>query len=138
MKISKEMYDLYLNRTKEVLNIRFDKALAELLGIAPTTFNTKKMNLNFPDTELRALSSRRPDLKIDFDYIYTGIRQEKFENDLADAGINSDYPELLSREELSDEERRLLQDFRRCDREGKNASLKITKALADQREHLSK
>ena len=123
MKISKEMYDLYLNRTKEVLNIRFDKALAELLGIAPTTFNTKKMNLNFPDTELRALSSRRPDLKIDFDYIYTGIRQEKFENDLADAGINSDYPELLSREELSDEERRLLQDFRRCEKKKKNACI---------------
>ena len=138
MKISREKYDLYLKRTKEVLNIRFDKALAEMLGIPATTLNTKKKSSNFPDTELRALSSRRPDLKIDFDYIYTGIRQEKFESDLADAGINSDYPELLSREELSDEEKRLLQDFRRCDREGKNASLKIIKALADQREHLSK
>lgn len=138
MKISKEIYDLCLNRAKEVLNVRFDKDLANILGMPTTTFNTKKKAFDFPDVELYALCSKRPELNIDMDYILTGISSSSYERSIADAGINSDFPELLNDLHLSDEEKQLIRDFRRCDRVGKEAGKKVLRAMADQREYLPK
>ena len=135
MHTSQEEFDLFIKRTKELLKIKTDKQLAGMLGMATTTFNTRKKNLNFPDIELRALSTKNPQLPIDFDYIYSGIPSSVFEQDLLEGGIAAFATDLLEPIELSDEEKQLIRLFRIVDKSGKSAVLISLEGMAYKKEH---
>lgn len=63
-------------RLKQQLGVSNDKDLAEQLGIGPTAWANRKKRGAFPETELRALASRRPELPLDVDYVLTGKRSQ--------------------------------------------------------------
>jgi hypothetical protein len=49
-----------------------DREVASLLGMEEKAFNARKRREAFPETELYALSAKRPDLKLDVAYVLTG------------------------------------------------------------------
>ena len=67
-----QSFDKILLRLKESLSVQKDKDVAEVLGISPTAFNGRKKRGLFPEDKLLALVTKRPDLKIDVNYILTG------------------------------------------------------------------
>jgi transcriptional regulator with XRE-family HTH domain len=59
-------------RLKQQLNVMEDQEVARSLGLTKNAWAMRKKRGNFPDTELYALSARRPDLNLDVDYILNG------------------------------------------------------------------
>ena len=74
-----DSFDVILFRLKEAVRIRTDKGIAELLGLSPTAFNERKKRGYFPEDKLLAAMIKRPDLKIDLDYVLTGRRKTVLE-----------------------------------------------------------
>ncbi|MDR1890131.1 MAG: helix-turn-helix domain containing protein [Zoogloeaceae bacterium] len=62
-----------LLRLKQVLGTATDKEAAEILGLSDKALNARKRRNAFPETKLYALAAKRPDLKLDVDYVLTGI-----------------------------------------------------------------
>lgn len=60
-------------RLKERLGVSLDKEVAEALGMTREAFNSRKVRGSFPADKLRVLAAQRPDLKIDPDYVLTGV-----------------------------------------------------------------
>ena len=102
--------------------------------MATTTFNTRKKNLNFPDIELRALSTKNPELPIDFDYIYLGTPSSAFEQVIRDGGIAAFATDFLEPIKLSEEEKQLIRLFRIVDKLGKSAALVSLEGMAYKKE----
>lgn len=73
-----DLFEKMTMRLKQQLGIKADKEVAGLLGISPTAWIGRKKRGSFPDTELLALMTKRPDLNIDFDYVTTGIASSVF------------------------------------------------------------
>ncbi len=67
-----DLFEKILLRLKEQLNIQTDKGVAEILGLSQKAFISRKLRNSFPEEKLLALTVRRPDLKIDVDYVLTG------------------------------------------------------------------
>lgn len=65
-------FEKILLRLKESLSIQKDKDVAEVLGMSPTAFNGRKKRGLFPEDKLLALIAKRPDLRIDVNYVLTG------------------------------------------------------------------
>lgn len=63
-----------LLRLKEQLRLHNDKDVALALGMTPTGFNSRKVRGSFPGDRVYALAAKRPDLRIDPDYVLTGQR----------------------------------------------------------------
>ena len=63
-----------LSRLKEGLGLSKDKEIAEALGLSDKALNARKTRDSFPETEVLALSARRPELRLDVTYILTGER----------------------------------------------------------------
>lgn len=61
-----------LARLKEQLRVHLDKEVAAALGMTKEAFNSRKVRGSFPEDKLRLLASRRPELKLDPDYVLTG------------------------------------------------------------------
>ena len=61
-----------LLRLKQVLGMQADKEVAEALGMNDRALAARKARGSFPEDKLRLLASRRPELKIDPDYVLTG------------------------------------------------------------------
>lgn len=59
-------------RLKRALGVSKDIEVAELLGFSKAAFSERKRRDAFPDRELRALAAKRPDLRIDVDFVLTG------------------------------------------------------------------
>lgn len=68
-----------LLRLKEQLGVQADKDVAAFLGMSPTALNQRKSRDVFPEKEVLALKSLRPELALDVDYIFTGIRSTQYE-----------------------------------------------------------
>jgi hypothetical protein len=60
-------------RLKQQLKLQTDKEVAELLGLSQRAWVGRKSRNNFPETELYALNSKRPELDIDIVYVMTGV-----------------------------------------------------------------
>lgn len=61
-------------RLKEALGVQTDKDLAAQIGMEFSAFNMRKRRGSFPERELLALATERPDLGIDTHYVLTGKR----------------------------------------------------------------
>lgn len=70
-------FQKFLLRLKEALGVAADKDVAALLGFESRAFAARKRRNSIPDTELYALSAKRPELNLDVQYILTGERPPK-------------------------------------------------------------
>lgn len=70
-----------LARLKEGLGLSKDKEVAAELGLSDKALNARKARASFPETELLALSARRPELKLDVAYILTGERVSELQRE---------------------------------------------------------
>lgn len=61
-----------LLRLKSALGLHTDKEVAELLGMGEKAFNARKARNSFPADKVFALQSRRPDLRLDADFVING------------------------------------------------------------------
>lgn len=59
-------------RLKQQLAVTQDKEVASYLGLSPRAWAGRKQSENFPEVELYALAAKRPDLKINVEYVLTG------------------------------------------------------------------
>ena len=60
-------------RLKQQLGATQDKEVALALGLSPQSWVGRKKRDNFPEVELYALAAKRPDLKINVEYVLTGL-----------------------------------------------------------------
>ncbi|MGB4227734.1 MAG: helix-turn-helix transcriptional regulator [Candidatus Dechloromonas phosphoritropha] len=81
-----------LDRLKFALRVSKDGEVAAALGLSKTAFAERKRRQSFPDKELRSLADTRPDLKLDVDYVLTGMSKASFT--LAVAGIGERIKQL--------------------------------------------
>jgi len=63
-------------RLKQELKVSEDKQVAEALGMSSNAWTMRKRRAAFPEKELRALAQRRPELRLDVEYVLTGYRHE--------------------------------------------------------------
>jgi CI repressor-like protein len=61
-----------LDRLKSALGVEEDQDAAEALGMSKQALSARKKREAFPAKELRALAQRRPELRLDVDYVLTG------------------------------------------------------------------
>lgn len=59
-------------RLKQQLQTTQDKEIAAALGLSAQSWAGRKKRGNFPEVELYALAAKRPELKIDVEYVLTG------------------------------------------------------------------
>lgn len=84
LQYSKELMENFLAallRLKEQLVMQTDKQVADALGMSATAFNQRKARAAFPETEVLALSARRPELKLDVTYVLTGERVSELQRE---------------------------------------------------------
>lgn len=74
------------------MRVSKDGEVAAALGLSKTAFAERKRRQSFPDKELRSLADTRPDLKLDVDYVLTGMSKASFT--LAVAGIGERIKQL--------------------------------------------
>jgi hypothetical protein len=60
-------------RLKQQLGQTEDRQIAEALGLSPGAWVKRKARDAFPRTELYALAAKRPDLRLDVEYVLTGV-----------------------------------------------------------------
>lgn len=137
-----------VNRLKTELSITMDKDVAEILGMSKSAFAERKRRGVFPENALRLLELERPDLKLDINYILTGIRDagnpnEELVNAIKATEINMDdyhykvSPSLITPSDaispvlLNMDEIKLLANFRRSDNRGKQLITETAKVCCD-------
>lgn len=69
-------FEKSLLRLKQVLQVSEDQAVAAALGLSKAALADRKRKDSFPVDRLKALAHDRPDLKIDVDYVLSGIDLE--------------------------------------------------------------
>jgi transcriptional regulator with XRE-family HTH domain len=93
-------------RLKQQLGMTQDQEVAKVLEMTPRAWAGRKKTESFPETEVLALSARRPDLGLDVSYILKGKHASKMEGRLlkakkflaeAMAGIQNEQAERASR-----------------------------------------
>jgi len=70
-KISQACFDARVLRLKEQLGVRKELEVAKALGMSPSSLWGRRKRGSFPEVELYALAAKRPDLRLDVDYILT-------------------------------------------------------------------
>lgn len=112
-------FEKSLLRLKQALQVSEDQAVAAALGLSKAALADRKRKDSFPVDRLKALAHDRPDLKIDVDYVLSGIGLETREararysvgQDTARAELRSglvvatDAPELTEAEALAERDR---------------------------------
>lgn len=144
-----ENFTNIVNRLKTELSVTMDKDVAEILGMSKSAFAERKRRGVFPENALRLLELERPDLKLDIDYILSGVREPNSTNneDLVNAikatEINMDdypfkvSPSLIAPSDatnpvlLNMDEINLLANFRRSDNRGKQLITETAKMCCD-------
>ncbi|NOU25507.1 MAG: hypothetical protein HOO90_08215 [Methylotenera sp.] len=61
-------------RLKQVLKVSEDQEVAALLGLSKHAWMGRKKRSSFPETELLALTAKRPELNIDVQYVIHGTK----------------------------------------------------------------
>lgn len=122
-------FDRQLIRLKEALGVTEDQDVANALGLSKAALSDRKKRGAFPDDKLLALIAKRPDLKLDFDYITLGRHSSEFE-----AIVEKHQPEHHKSPGksglLSVREEELLAYFRRANDTGREAILGASRALS--------
>lgn len=59
-------------RLKQALKVINDKDAAEFIGMKPVAWSERKKRDSFPTKDVYALAQRRPELKLDAEWIVTG------------------------------------------------------------------
>lgn len=67
-----DFFDEAALRLKQQLKFTEDKQVAEMLGMTGNAWTMRKRRRSFPEVELYALAAKRPDLKINVEYVLTG------------------------------------------------------------------
>jgi hypothetical protein len=67
-----DFFDEAALRLKQQLKVTEDKQVAEMLGMSGNAWTMRKRRRSFPEVELYALAARRPELKINVEYVLTG------------------------------------------------------------------
>lgn len=83
-----------LLRLKEQAGIQRDKEIAELLGLTDKAFNARKSRGAFPEDKLFALATRRPDLRIDPNYVLHGATAQEVARQKAESMLDG-FPARL-------------------------------------------
>lgn len=73
--MSTEDFNAQIGRLKEALGLQEDQEVAAALGMSKAALSARKARGAFPEKDLRALVSRRPELRIDVLYVLTGERE---------------------------------------------------------------
>lgn len=141
-----ENFEQQLLRLKQVLKVTSDQDVAAALGLSKAAFSDRKRRGAFPEERLFALATKRPDLHLDVLYVLAGDRKDaamrltfaELEAALVLGADKGGTPaEQFSRaaamveemhRQLPDDERVLLESYRRCTQEAK-AQLIQTAAL---------
>lgn len=69
----KNSFGTCLLRLKQQLGMHSDKDAGALLGLTDKAFSARKRRDSFPEKELHALANKRPDLKLDVNYVLNGV-----------------------------------------------------------------
>jgi hypothetical protein len=149
MRITKD-FELRLERLKVSLKVFDDQAVASALGMAKGAFLTRKTRGVWPENEVRLLAQRYPELNIDVNWVSTGESQETWKamftasqgaaskssgasgaardaTRTAEASLqDGDAPTVT---DLTDDEKRLISLFRRCDDASKAWLLQISESV---------
>lgn len=72
-------------RLKQQLGMTQDQEVAKVLEMTPRAWAGRKKTESFPETEVLALSARRPELGLDVSYVLTGKPASKMEGRLLKA-----------------------------------------------------
>lgn len=132
-------------RLKQATGVRTDREIAALLGLDASAFNKRKKRGSFPEQELQALATARPDLKLDVHYVLTGHTQRQRAADLAGSVMARQVPPPAEAAKYSlveeppppmsdrrrEEEEQLLSDLRRCSKTDRSALLHLAARLAE-------
>ncbi|MFQ1022754.1 helix-turn-helix domain-containing protein [Avibacterium paragallinarum] len=140
-----------LNRLKTELSVTMDKDIAEFLGMTKSAFAERKRRDVFPEEALRLADLRRPDLKLNVEYILTGdvdihqkikeldqkiphIKEDEIDPENIPhhvSGISITPPNANTYVLLNTEETLLLMWFRRSDSRNKKMILDVAKTSGD-------
>jgi hypothetical protein len=71
-----ENFSEILGRLKHELRVSKDQEIADFLGMSKSAFAERKRRGAFPAEKLHAAASDRPELKLDADYVLTGVTRE--------------------------------------------------------------
>ncbi len=139
-------FEQALLRFKNQLQVQSDKQVAEQLGMSPTAFNDRKKRDAFPEDKVWALATQRPDLRLDVNYILTGItgaakalldaKQDRISR-AVDLGMDSDGIRAMERiadPASVDEIVRLLHECRATERDAVHTLLKSIVGLREAQE----
>ncbi|MBF1164463.1 MAG: helix-turn-helix domain-containing protein [Dechloromonas agitata] len=124
-------FDRQLIRLKEALGVTEDQDVANALGLSKAALSDRKKRGAFPDDKLLALIAKRPDLRLDFDYITIGRHSSEFEA-IAEKHQPEHFRAAGKSGLLSVQEEELIGYYRRASEAGRDAILTASKALSDQ------
>ncbi len=110
----------FLYRIKQELDFKQDKDVADFLGLSEKAFSARKRRQSIPEDKLRAELLKRPELNVDLHYILTGERS-------VDKSTNKDLSTYG--EQVTLEEKKLLEAYRAASNEAKAALLAVAKVI---------
>lgn len=139
------VFDDQLIRLKQALGLPEDQDVAAALGMTKAAFSARKTRASFPVDKVKALAADKPELRLDVNYILTGISDE-LERRLSALGeatrvsgyargkgakraVQEETYNLLLNT-ISSDEQRLIHCFRRADARGQALLLATAVTLA--------
>lgn len=122
-----------LLRLKNELSVETDNEVAELLGMTPAAFRTRKNRGTFPVHQLTEFVFSHPELNLNLDYLLDGERKIKNQDKL-EITVNpneiDEFDEDMNLGKLSSTEVLLIKYFRKSGQKGKSITLRIAKMEA--------
>ncbi|MDR1425139.1 MAG: helix-turn-helix domain containing protein [Azoarcus sp.] len=140
MRTSKD-FVLRLERLKVSLGVSDDQAVAGALGMSLSALSGRKTRGVWPESEVRLLAHKHPELNIDVEWVSSGespeawkamftTSQQVAEKSTTAPGKSAAVAEsVVSVGELSDDEQCLVARFRRCNEESRAMLLQYCELL---------
>jgi len=145
MRTSKD-FVLRLERLKVSLGVSDDQAVAAALGMSVATLSARRTRGVWPESEVRLLAQKHPELNIDVEWVSTGESPEAWKamfttsQQVAEqastkaatrsAGDAAEAEVAGAAGDLSEDEQRLVALFRNCNEESKAMLLQYSELLA--------
>lgn len=86
-------------RLKQQLNVTEDQEVAAALGLSKHAWMGRKKRESFPFKEVAALAHNRPELKLDYEWIATGVSNKMETAGVREAGLLQCFRKLSDREQ---------------------------------------
>lgn len=139
-----------LNRLKLALGVSMDSEVADFLEMKQSAFAGRKKRNSFPEEQLRLIAVKHSDLNLDVDYILTGDSEKQKQKQLVqDEYLRKSYEYEQSKRaekqrnitlsilpepnnaniavELTEQELKLISNFRKSDDDGQRIILEVSK-----------